>query len=117
MTPSKRWNDVFEELVEIDPYMGNMTPEGIVDELGVLKSLEKKLVKKNKALTEWLKNRAEQEGTNSFKGENYTILITEVMQERFSQERAKAHLSEEQVIDCMHTIEYQKLTIASNKGK
>ena len=117
MRPSKQWYNKFNDLTEISKQMGQMTPEAVVDELGVLKELEKKLLKKTKALTAWLKNKAEHEEVDSYKGEEYFALLAAVEQERFSQEKAKAHLTEEQIANCMYTLEFQKLLITPNTQK
>lgn len=105
----------FDDIVKIDKNLGNATPERIVDELGVLRDMAKRVGAKEKFLTGWLKNHFEKTGECEFSGETYNGKAEVVCQERISATLAREKLSEEQIAEITSVIEFSKLTIKPKK--
>ena len=126
------FHEQFDDLVRINKKMANATPTAVVDELGLLNDLRKKVDKKEKFLKEWLKNEIEQsESTptpdstsdststsrsslvnedDEIHGDVWLVKVEDVVQERISTTAVRSILSEEQLSQVMTTVEYKKLT-------
>lgn len=91
------------------PTLGQMTPAAIVDELGVIKEVKKRVDKLEKYLVEAAKART----TNGLiRGDHYQGMVTDSQQERISAELAREKLSAEQVASITNVIDVKTLKVA-----
>jgi hypothetical protein len=96
------------------PPLGNLTPEGLVEDLGRLNNARKLFEKTEKILKERLKSQLPP-GCKELRSDNFTMKYEDRPRTALSQTKAKAYLEEQGILpDFMETTAVPTMTISEN---